>query len=205
MLSKRRWFPVIVKHDFIVLRHLYEARFITVDPKPVCTCPSWPFLVNWEVYLLLQMVCGRNKESREARAQKEWESRVMCSHVSRETHSDAGFLAPACTFQICFSLSAECCTDLSFRIILLSQPRCLGMRAEQIRIAFWVVKQQNFLEGYRRFGRTFCFRLQISRYWIRTNLSLHTATPSGQKLGRCLRGYTAWHTRRWQWQWHSCL
>ena len=62
---------------------MYEARFITVDPKPVCTCPSWPFLVNWEVYLLLQMVCGRNKESNEAGAQKEWESRVMCSHVSQ--------------------------------------------------------------------------------------------------------------------------
>jgi hypothetical protein len=97
-----------------------------VDSKSVCAFSSWPFLVNWEGYLLLQMVCGCNKENRKARAQKEWESRVMCFHVSQETRSDA----PACTFQICFSLSAEYYTDLSFRIILLSEPTCLGIRAE---------------------------------------------------------------------------
>ena len=66
-----------------------------VVSKPACTFSSWPFLVNWEGYLLLQMVCGRNKESRNARAQKEWESRVMCIHVSQETRSYAS-LSCAC-------------------------------------------------------------------------------------------------------------
>jgi hypothetical protein len=66
------------------------------------------------------MVCGCNKESRNARAQKEWESRVMFHKKHTVT---LVCLAPACTFQICFSVSTEYCTDMSFRVILLSEPR----------------------------------------------------------------------------------